>query len=193
MTKYNFYYDRFRNLPIDKLNSALHDACKENDMDLISYLLTSDELNRNAQIKESLLSSMCFYDNIKLIEYLLKLSASKKESQIDLHVNATVKGACKYGKMEIIKYLFDSSEFKEHIDLHFNDDKAFIEALISENIEILKYLIVEQNLDKNERIEYALSKLPNEYIEKLFESKVLNQELSRELNKNEVNVRKNKI
>src|SRR5579875_432698 len=110
MTQYNFYYDRFRNLTIDRLNSELHDACKENDMQIISYLLTSDELNRNAQITEDLLSSICFYNNIELIEYLLKLSASKEENQIDLHINATIKGACKYGKIEIIKYLFNSCD-----------------------------------------------------------------------------------
>lgn len=192
--KYNFWYDKFRNLPLDELNGSVYHACKEGGIDLIKYLLTSDELSRNAQLTDDCFSAACLYNHLNIIKYFLTSPDLEEHRDLHFHCNYTLIKAAKYGNLEIVKYLFNSPECKEYVDIHANNNTPFINALIGEQFEILNYFIVELNMEKTDRITEVLKKLPNEYIEKLFTARDLNKELGQELNtENTSTPKKNKI
>ena len=66
--------EKYKKLNQEELNEQFIDACKNDDLDIVKYLLTSPELTEHADIHASNnlgFIKACFYGHLEVVKYLL--------------------------------------------------------------------------------------------------------------------------
>jgi hypothetical protein len=159
-------YDQFKSHSQEDLDNAFICACDEGDITKAKYLLTSEELKKNANIhaQNDLAFHICC-----------------------LHMHNKKKN------LKILDFLVTSSELEENVSIHAIDDFAFHRALVFEAFEILHHFIFDLNIDRTPKINKYLSDHPNKKIESLFALRDLNEKLNNELSSDNISNNSKKI
>lgn len=113
-----------------QLTQWLVTACENGDLELVRYLLTSDDLVTHANVHGQ-------YCNI-FHEY--------SESPL--------KNAVKYGSKELIDYLCTSKELVEHADILYNNDEILYTIATQEKVDMIQYLMYDINVEERPNISY---------------------------------------
>lgn len=178
-----------------KLDVLLHIGCDEGNFDIVKYVLTSEEIEKHANISlegNKALINACTKGHLDIVKYLLTSTELKKHANINAQNGKALDYACFKGHLEVVKYLTTSKELKKKIDINKNIGKYFKSALEGNQEELLWYFMVDLNVEKTPQIERALKLHPNKKVEKLFELRDINKSLNSELLPNEVGNKNNK-
>ncbi len=156
--------DKYRSMSQEELNSELLNACDNGDLEIISYVLTSPELNIHANIHYSEgLALFCGInqENLEVVKYLLSSSELKEHASIQNKNNQALGISCYLANFELVKFLLSAPELKEHADFFAEKAHFFKLCCEQESYEIIHYLIFEYNLEKTEDIQQYLNAYPS--------------------------------
>ena len=189
--------EKYKKLNQKELNEQFIDACKNDDLEVIKFLLTSPKLKEHADIHASNdegFRSACAQGHLEVVKYLLTSPELKEHADIHAKDDEGFIWACKNGHLELVKYLLTSAELKEHADVHADNDEGFRWACSDGQLEIVKFLILDMSIEKTKYIKHYLkenqdNKCVKEAIE-LFKIREFNQKLNNDLEHKE---RKNKL
>jgi hypothetical protein len=123
---------------INAVTHAFYNACNSNHLNLVKYLLYSDELKQNADI--SSVNQISFITacqgGLETVKFLMPLLDYNPEV-----IKRSISRACMSGKLEIIKYLISEREKKEgsNFDEDLNEWLKF--AGMKGNIKNFEYLL----------------------------------------------------
>lgn len=168
-----------------KLDVLLHIACDEGDLEMVKYVLTSDEIEKHANISlegNKALINACAKGHLEIVKYLLTSPELKKHANINVQNGKALDYACFKGHLEVVKYLTTSEDLKKRIDINKNITRSFSSALESNAPDLIWYFMVDLNIEKTPGVERALKAHPNKQAEKLFELRDVNKSLQSELN-----------
>lgn len=196
---------------------GLQAACEYGDLTIVKYLIHSPELKENiiinGNIDEGFLGA-CLLDDqrgFRLVEYLLTSPELKQHADINIDNGQGFIVAVNRNNLKLAKYLTSSPDLTTHINPHTKDDLAFMlimqNALLEDkNLDILNYLIFDLNIQKTEKIGVLLESQKYrkglgisprtkkhdliDTVNKLFETRDLNKELSNELSSTSVQEKK---
>lgn len=118
----------FKSLPEKELTAWLEVACKNGDLPLVRYLLTSGEL----PIHASIVGNYSMYSI---------LGNKGSESTFFAENQSPLVTAIKYKHYEIIEYLCESKELKVKANLRFLDDYIIVLLAKDNDIEMIEFLI----------------------------------------------------
>lgn len=119
--------------------TALTYACLYNHLDIVQYLLSSQDLTHHANINKT-----CTQGRTPLMY------------------------ACSNGYLDIVKYLTSSPELKEVANLYHKRNRlnALMCALVKSHYEVARYLIVEKNMIvDNETMSFLIEKKYDDIVE----------------------------
>lgn len=139
------------------LDEELIKAAFLGDVDVVDYLLTSDELSIHADIHtrnddyDAVFQVACEHGNMPLVRYLL--TSPKLTHSIVLGQNKTaIIRACQYGHINVLQYLLTSSELTSHLDIKTIDSKALLYACQNQHFDLFKYLLSSPELQEHASI-----------------------------------------
>ena len=139
---------------LDCENKGLKYAAMYGNLNIIKYLLTSDELSTHSTL-------LYEKDTICALGY-----------------------ACEYNQLEIVKYLLTSSELKKPSNVHHIDDYPFITSVVRGNLDVIKYLIFDYKIKQTKIIYEFLKYQEDLYLNDIksnvlamFESRALNNSI----------------
>jgi hypothetical protein len=194
------FYERFKDLTKGQLGECLVDACTNNRLEEVRYLLTSPELKRHANIhvlNDSSLIQACANGHFEIVKYLLTSPELKEHACIQAEQNQSIKMACRNQHLEIFKYLLTSSDLQRKVDIHAHKDSIFILAVKFSRFEFIQYMLFDLNIDLTNPIKGFLHNRTTPTIDKvkhMFRMRELNQKLTNDLDvENKVQTKKVKI
>ena len=129
-------------------------TCETKHLDIIDYLLTSDDLIQKADIdfnNNKAIHAACYTGNLELVEYLLTSPRLKKHANI--HYDFCLIDACANGHLNVVSYLLTSSKLKEHADIHAVSQACFTKAVRKGQLAIVNYLLTSPELSEHVSIE----------------------------------------
>ena len=192
--------EKYKKLNQEELNDQFIDACQNDDLDIVQFLLTSPELTEHANIhaeNDEGFRSACRCSHLEVIKYLLTSPELTEHADIHAHNDEGFILACENGHLEVVKYLLTSAELTEHADIHYQDDLGFIWACYQGRLEVVQYLIIDMNIDKTNYIEkYLNENKDNKNVQQaivLFNIRDLHDQLNENIKDNKEKVKKIKI
>ena len=192
--------EKYKKLNQEELNKQFTNACKNDDLDIVKFLLTSPELTEHADIhalNDEGFIWACVQGHLEVVKYLLTSPELTEHADIHAKDDDGFIWACRYGHLEVVQYLLTSAELTEHADIHAKDDDGFILACLDGRLEVVKYLIIDMNIDKTTYIEtYLNENKDNENVQKsieLFNTRDLHHQLNENIKDNKEKVKKMKI
>ena len=174
-------HNQFKDLSSEELGFSLEHACLAGDLEVVKYLLTTPETKNRMSLEKDCGIALIIAaqeGNIELIRYLLTSEELEYHPDINYGNSSPIIWACMKKQKEVIEYLLFSPELKINADININLDGIFGQLLSNDYTDILQKILSQQNVNKTEKIEIYLKMFPNEYVEKLFEVKKFNHELS---------------
>ena len=192
--------EKYKKLNKEELNNQFINACQNDDLDIVQFLLTSPELKEHADVhaKDDLgFRVACRSGRLEVVKYLL--TSDELKEHIDIHAENDwgFRIACLDGRLEVVKYLLTSDELTEHADIHAKDDWGFRIACRDGHLEVVKYLIIDMNIEKTTYIEtYLNENKDNKYVQQaieLFNTRDLHHQLNENIKDNKEKVKKMKI
>jgi ankyrin repeat protein len=134
------------NLTQDEINIEFVYASEKGNLELVKYLLTSDELKNKADLhvyEDDGFLRACANGRLEVIKYFLT-STELKEYR-ETHATG-FNLSCENGHLEIVKYLLTSSEMKEPVDINTENNSAFKNACYNGYLNIVTYLLTSDEL-----------------------------------------------
>lgn len=100
----------------EQVNREFVVACTAGDIKAIKYLLTSDEIEHNADIASENHAGIiraCLADNLEAVKFLLTSEEIQEHSYIHAKDDAAFKCACHYESYQVINYLINEYQIEE--------------------------------------------------------------------------------
>jgi hypothetical protein len=144
------------------LNYVLTDACKNGHLNVVDFVLTSEELPLRAEInfnKDLALFNACENNHLDIVKFLLTSTKLQEHGNIHARNQSILTYPCKNGCLEIIKYLTSSPDLKEHADIHANNDEPFMNLAYNNHLEVIKYFIFDLKMQKTSNIIHIASQV----------------------------------
>ncbi len=141
---------QFQSYDQEQLNDAFIDACRNGDLEIIRYLLTSSELKEHADIHindDDGFHWACASGYLEIVRYLLTSPELKEHVDIHSENDGGFRWACEKGHLDIVRYLLTSSELTEHSDIHAYNDCGFQWACERGHLEVVRYLLTSPELN----------------------------------------------
>ena len=131
--------------------TSLHWACAENQLEIVKFLSSKQECNREARAKDGnrpLHIACRFYDNVELVRYLVEeagcdINAKGQNDYTSLH------WACYQNQLEIVKFLTFKQECNHEARDKDDNRPLHIACAFSGNVELVRYLVKEAGCDIN--------------------------------------------
>jgi len=132
----------------ESVNAALENACSHNQLGLVKYLLSSNELSNKADVNFDIDKHNSFLmaceggiETVKFLFPLLKFNNNKSKKYVAR--NSIIK-ACIHGNLDVLKYLLSEKDIIKHVNLEKEFSGLLNDAGSKENIEVFEYIF---NLD----------------------------------------------
>lgn len=126
------------------LEAPFINACAENNLELVEYILFSPDLNEHPNVtcrNYQALRDAANQGSYEVIEFLLNSpEINKKEELIKARKQVLIRNACHSGNIKLVKYLLETPGIKEHIDFSVDKYKPFEESIYSFNKDLVIYL-----------------------------------------------------
>ena len=119
--------EKYKKLNQEELNKQFINACKNDDLDIVKFLLTSAELTEHADIhalNDLGFRNACGQGRLEVVKYLLTSAELTEHADIHAKDDEGFILACLYGRLEVVKYLI--------IDMNI-DKTTYIEEYLNEN------------------------------------------------------------
>jgi ankyrin repeat protein len=146
-------YTKYKDYSQEDLSEEVVKSCEQGNLELIKYLLTSDDLEQNALItyfEGAALLRAVGYNQLEVVRYLLNhTDLVKDEEEFKIYLKNAFLAACMNGHLDIVKYLATSTELKENADIHADSELPFIIASSHANLNIVEYLLFSKELKDN--------------------------------------------
>lgn len=156
----HFSHPKDWNTPV--IVAACEKGLPNQRLNLVQYLLASDELKEHANIYEhneerlNALLLATFHGHLKIVQYLLSFYKEQTDIHTYLHsVDENHKNAlhyaCMEGHFDIIRYLLESTEIQSHSNIMQTDGtgkNALMWSTIKGRLDILKYLLSFNSVDE---------------------------------------------
>lgn len=190
-------YEKFITLEQYELDQHFVDACRENNLEVIRYLLTSPELNIHANISNNsdlALRLAAKEGHLDIIKYLLLSPELAIHANVETNNHYAMKTSCVNKHYEMLHFLLTQAYPQENREN--NNEMAFKTAFNFKRPEVLRYLISELNINKTTAIIEFLENHPGELCEQaenMFAIKQLNQTLEKNLSSDRINQKRTKI
>lgn len=133
----------------DLFGRSLSYACRENNFDIVKYLLTNKNTKPYIDIDQyqgEPLGFACYNGNLKTVKFLLESSQLEKHADITNGDYRAVTWAAQAGYVEIIEYLFNSAKIIQEGNHKIEIDGVFYEALENKSLEVIKFLLENENV-----------------------------------------------
>jgi ankyrin repeat protein len=134
----------YKKLNFDEANHEFHVACIKGNLDLVKYLLTSNELENNADIhfeNDECISLACRYGNLEVLKYLLTSPDLKSHANPHSQSSDAFRWACKNGHLNIIKYFLFDPSINDKFQLQKYSYEAIIRGIYYDKIEVVDYIL----------------------------------------------------
>lgn len=182
----------------EELQSQLNDcsiiACQVGSVEVLDYILNSNEIELHAKIDSDLMFyQTCSNNHIEIFEYLFKLPQMKNDIDFTIKSGELLQLACAYANLNTIKYILTYPDFENKINIHVENEKAFRILINQEKNDVIQYLIFDFKIEKNDDLAYLLQEKKRLDIVKMFETRDLKGQLSNELKESHNLVKKIKI
>lgn len=133
-------------------------ACADNNLELVKYILFSEELNQHPDV--SCRNYQCIREAARqgafeVVEFLLTSPlVNKTEELIKARKQVLIRNACSSGNLKLVRYLLETPGIKEYIDFSIDKYKPFEQAVHSLNPELTVYLYEKYKLTMKEKYTY---------------------------------------
>ena len=119
---------KYKKLNQEELNEQFIYACRDGNLEIIKYLLTSHELKENVDIHAENdwgFVWSCRNGNLEVVKYLL--TSAELTEHVDIHAKDDLgfRSACYEGRLEVIKYLIIDMNIEKtiHIEKYLTEKK----------------------------------------------------------------------
>jgi len=153
-----YVYQLYKDKSQEEINESFIDACMSGDIDIVRYLLNSNDLKINAQINAKDSDALFFAtvnNQVKVVKYLITSPELKEKSQISKNVFIT---ACAEGRLELIKFFLTSPQIIKRPILSENEDDALHYACKNSRFEVVKYFLTTDDLWRKANPDLAFRK-----------------------------------
>ncbi len=140
----------YSKLTEEEINSEFIKACKGGDLDLVNFLLTSDELPIKADInfnEDEGFRGCCKNGFLEIAKFLLTDPKLKKSANIHAKLDQGLRNACENGHLNIVEYLLTSPKLQgKQANIHALNDSPLEKASFYGHIDIVKFLTSSKQL-----------------------------------------------
>jgi ankyrin repeat protein len=178
-------------------------ACGSGNLESVRYLLTSNDLEKKADIhfmSDTALSKATAGGFLEIVEYLTASPELTDHISKPLSFNSALTQAVNNSsinpltqvneRLQIFEYLLSSPKLTTHADVHSDKDMLIKFLCRRNNTEFLEFIICNMNMEKTDYVKQYLSeptvdlneKSCIDYAEKLFKLRDLNNKLNINLN-----------
>ena len=131
--------------------TALHWACEKNQLEIVKFLISKPECNRESANKFGNLPlhlACCFSGNVELVRFLVE------EAGCDINAkgnndNTSLHWACDKNQLEIVKFLTSKPECNRESATKLKNLPLHLACGFSGNVELVRYLVEEVGCDIN--------------------------------------------
>ena len=120
--------EKYKKLNKKKLNKQFIDGCKNDDLDIVKYLLTSPELTEHADIharSDEGFMWACYESRLEVIKYLIIDMSIDKTTYIEKYLNEN-----KYNKnVQQAIELFNTRELHHQLNENIKDNKEKVKKM----------------------------------------------------------------
>ena len=152
--------EKYKKLNKEELNNQFINACQNDDLDIVQFLLTSPGLKEHADIharSDEGFRIACLEGHLEIVKYLL--TSAELTEHVDIHARND-RGfiwACDLGHLEVVKCLIIDMNIDKtkHIEKYFNenkDNKYVQQAIELFNTRDLHHQLNENIKDNKERV-----------------------------------------
>ncbi len=193
--KNDHLFEKYKNLSSFDLENELANACEIGDIEVVKYLLTTNDLirpnikaNNNRAVNLS-----CIYGYKDILEFLLLSEEINEHADMNPIMEYGFTLACRRGHLNVVRFLTTDSRLSNKIDISINESAAFRVAADSLIIDILEFFIFELNMEiKKEMVDFMKNK-KNELVEKMFKTREYQFMINFELKNNKIDSKVVKI
>ena len=136
----------------EQLNDEFIDACRKGQLDVVKYLLASDELTEHADIHASNDEGFvcaCRYGHLEIVKYLL--TSAELTELVDIHArnDEGFRSACAQGHLEVVKCLIIDMNIEKtnYIETYLNENKY--KKYVQQAIELFNTRDLHHQLNEN--------------------------------------------
>lgn len=161
----------------DRLSKLFFKCCKNQDFEMIRFMLTSPELevHYDPSNASQAVAELCKHNAYEIVQYLLTSPDLEKHYNINCGGDLIIYSTCEAGHLDLAKYLLTSPTLKRHSNAYNMQGRAILAA--QKHPQLMTYLVEEYGL---EEAFISWEAMPNvlEYIRRFKEKEHLNQNLS---------------
>ena len=151
---------RYKKYNKQQLNDEFISACKNDDLDIVKYLLTSAKLTEHADIhaqNDEGFRSACRYGRLEVVKYLLTSSELTEHADIHAKDDRGFRLTCNYEQLEIVKFLIidmniEKTNYIEKYLTEKTDNKTVQQAIELFNTRDLHHQLNENIKDNKEKV-----------------------------------------
>ena len=144
--------EKYKKLNQEELNNQFINACQNDDLDIVQFLLTSPGLKEHVDIHaENDLGFIiaCEQGHLEVVKYLL--TSAELTEHVDIHAlnDLGFRLACDRGRLEVVKYLILDMNIEKtiHIEKKLNENKD--KKYVQQAIELFNTRDLHHELNKN--------------------------------------------
>lgn len=132
----------------DRLAKLFFKCCKNQDFEMIQFMLTSAELeiHYDSSYASQAVAELCKHNAHKIVHYLLTSPDLKKHYHINCGSDLIIYSTCEAGHLDLAKYLLTSPELKQHSNIYNMQGRAIFAA--QKYPQLLTYLVEEYRLEE---------------------------------------------
>lgn len=143
------------NLLVDSLNLVLNGASTSNKIEMVKYLLLSDEIKNKPKLPNfnyHAFQNATENGSLDVMDFYLTCEKLKNRPTATTYNNHGVRFAAWRGHLNIVEYLLTSDRITEHADIHAGNDSALDGAVMNEDIEMMDFLLRSKKLKDHANI-----------------------------------------
>lgn len=186
----NSLYKIYKDKSQKGIDLSLTDACREGDLEVVKFLLTSPDLTFLANIQESNndpIFQACDYGHKEIIEYLLASHELKEHA--DKYFALYL--CCEEDKVDLVKFIFEMPGLE--IDIHHENAMAIDLAFSRKAYKVLHYLVFDMDIKRTPRIDTLIQEYNSDQVRSWFDLREVNRELNNELINTNTTTKKIKV
>jgi hypothetical protein len=110
----------YKNFSQDDINLEFVNACKLGNINLVNFLLTSEDLLFNADVstdRNQGLINACLYNNLEVMKFILNSPLLKTHADIHVSNEIIFKTACLYEREEQISFLINEMKLQQNAEI----------------------------------------------------------------------------
>lgn len=138
----------------DEISDIFINAARENDTDLLLYMLKTPSLQPHLEECNSIRHIFKYIVSNGDLPLLQKIVQRPEiqNNNISYYLNLMFKEACATGNLDIVRYALTSPELTEHADIHYDQDDGLYNASVNGHLEIVQYLLTSPELSEHANI-----------------------------------------